>query len=67
MDKLAPGAYGKELILKKYKLGGGLLEWWANWRGGLIRGITVSAFYRVIWGEIDPKATKLVNFAKIWT
>ena len=33
----------------------------------LPENISISAFYMVILGEMDPKVTKLVNLAQIWT
>ena len=42
MDKLAPGGLlERGAYCKKIKIMRGLLERGANWRGGLIRGITV--------------------------
>ena len=33
----------------------------------LPENVSISAFYTVIQGEMDPKVAKLVNLAKIWT
>ena len=33
----------------------------------LPENVTISAFYTVILGEMDPKVAKLVNLAQIWT
>ena len=33
----------------------------------LPENISISAFYTVILGEMDPKVTKIVNFTQIWT
>ena len=33
----------------------------------LPENVSISAFYTVILGEMDPKVTKLVNLAQIWT
>ncbi len=32
----------------------------------LPENVSISAFYTVILGEMDPKVTKLVNLAQIW-
>jgi uncharacterized protein YqcC (DUF446 family) len=33
----------------------------------LPENVSISAFYTVILGEMDPKVAKLVNLAQIWT
>ena len=33
----------------------------------LPENVSMSAFYTVIMGEMDPKEAKLVNLAQIWT
>ena len=33
----------------------------------LLENESISAFYTVILGEMDPKVAKLVNLAQIWT
>ena len=33
----------------------------------LPENVSISAFYTVILGEMDPKVVRLVNLAQIWT